>query len=100
MIYHGKYTNLDFSKQIQIYKYAIIKRLPSLKGKLWIPGDKRTGTPPGKDAFVDGGEDIDGGCDGDGDGDGDRRRMTWQEGVNKDRRLWGMDNVDPGDRAS
>ena len=21
--------------------------LPSLKGKLWMPGDKRTGTPPG-----------------------------------------------------
>ena len=29
-----------------------------------------------------------------------RPRMTWQDGVNKDRRLWGMDNIDPGDRAS
>ena len=53
--------------QIQIFKCANIQRLPSLKGKLWIPGDNRTGTPPGEDAYIDGGKDID--CDGSDDGD-------------------------------
>ena len=41
--------------------------LPSLNGKLWIPGDNRTGTPPGKDGLDDGGGDVD--DDGDGDVD-------------------------------
>ena len=45
--------------------------LPSLNGKLWIPGDNRTGTPPGKDGLDDGGGDGDGDGDGVGDGDGD-----------------------------
>ena len=42
--------------------------LPSLNGKLWIPGDNRTGTPPGKDGLDDGG--------GDGDSDGNNGMDT------------------------
>ena len=50
-----------------------------MKGKLWIPGDNRTGTPPGEDAYVDYGKDNDG------DGDGGARRHWYQQifwGVN------------------
>ena len=68
--------------QIQIFKCANIQRLPSLKGKLWIPGDNRTGTPPGEDAYVDGGGDIDG--DGDGDGDGGASGLWYQQ------TFWGL----------
>ena len=45
--------------------------LPSLNGKLWIPGDNRTGTPPGKDGLDDGDGDVDGDGNVDGDSDGD-----------------------------